>query len=294
MAKQFCRQQFSGLELLSTPLLEEIIRADLEDKADYSEEMIQYVLEVIEKRKSEESLSEAPDVEQAWSRFQQLMEEAETEDCPLQAPTHQQQDIPVKKNRGIFRYIAVAAACIVIVFAMLITVQAAGVNILGALATWTDSNFRFTNVPEESTQRVFSSDSADSDLKKALAEMEIPTSFAPTWIPEGYSMTELKKSWMGTIDFVYASYTKPGYHKILTITIDKYANSDDITGMVFEKNAGDPYIYKKDGMEFYIFKNWDVWTAVCAEGNFCLSMSGMDSMETAILMINSIEEVTYE
>ena len=81
MAKQFCRQQFSGLELLSTPLLEEIIRADLEDKADYSEEMIQYVLEVIEKRKSEESLSEAPDVEQAWSRFQQLMEEAETEDC---------------------------------------------------------------------------------------------------------------------------------------------------------------------------------------------------------------------
>ena len=69
MAEQFYHQQFSGLELLPTPLLEEIIRTDFHDEADYSEAMIQYVLELIEKRKKEESPSEAPDVDQAWSRF---------------------------------------------------------------------------------------------------------------------------------------------------------------------------------------------------------------------------------
>lgn len=294
MAEQFYHQQFSGLELLPTPLLEEIIRTDFHDEADYSEAMIQYVLELIEKRKKEESPSEAPDVDQAWSRFQQLMEEAETEIEPPRSPTHQHQEKPAKKSSSIFRYMVVVAACITILFAMLITVQAAGINVFGTLATWTDSTFRFVSVQEESTQRAFSSESIKNELQRALAAAEIPTSLAPTWIPEAYSLTGLDTSQTTAFHYVHATYAKPGSQKVLTITIDKGGDCRDLSGIAYEKNSGDPEIYEKDGMQFYLFKNWDVWSAVYYDGNFSISLTGIDSKETAIRMIDSIQEDTYE
>ena len=272
---------FAGLELLPSPLLEEIIQTDFSGEANYSDDMIRYVLEILAKREREEHPEAVPNVQEAWAKLQLRMDAKEGFSAAPQKPS-------ANGKKRIFRHVALVAACVAILFATLITAQGMGMDIFGALGTWTDNTFHFEAVTED----------ASTPMEEAVAEelsaMGIPTELFPAWIPEGYVFLRMEQSKLEAVKGLHVTYTKANGGKALTITVEKYFDTAFAEGRNHEKNSGDPFIYVKSGRQFYIFENSGTWTATWCDMVYGITICGAESKETAIAMIDSIGEFTRE
>ncbi len=272
---------FAGLELLPSPLLEEIIQTDFSGEANYSDDMIRYVLEILAKREREEHPEAVPNVQEAWAKLQLRMDAKEGFSAAPQKPS-------ANGKKRIFRYVALVAACVAILFATLITAQAMGMDIFGALGTWTDNTFHFEAVTED----------ASTPMEEAVAEelsaMGIPTELFPAWIPEGYVLLRMEWSKLEAVKGLHVTYTKANGGEALTITVEKYFDTAFAEGRNHENNSGDPFIYVKSGRQFYIFENSGTWTATWCDMVYGITICGAESKETAIAMIDSIGELTRE
>ena len=293
MAEQFDCTKFACLELLPTSLLEEIIRTDFSGEANYSEDMIQYVLEVIVRRRKEEQPDTIPNVQEAWKKLQLRMDAEDSVGLSEYLPSQKGKCSKRGGNR-ILRYVALVAACVAIIFATLITVQAMGVDIFGALGTWTDETFRFEVTQEETAGGSESSNRIEDPVVKALFEMGLPTAFAPTWIPEGYELIEVAPIDSVLNKGVAITYAHAGVEHNFIIDICEYYDIGFLHDTLFEKNKGAPEEYQNNGRRFYLFRNCDVWTAAWSDGRYSIALGGIGSRETVISIIDSIQEVTYE
>lgn len=293
MAEQFDCTKFACLELLPTSLLEEIIRTDFSGEANYSEDMIQYVLEVIVRRRKEEQPDTIPNVQEAWKKLQLRMDAEDSVGLSEYLPSQKGKCSKRGGNR-ILRYVALVAACVAIIFATLITVQAMGVDIFGALGTWTDETFRFEVTQEETAGGSESSNRIEDPVVKALFEMGLPTAFAPTWIPEEYELLCIEADTESAWRFVFAGYVKPHSDDPLTIEIEEYFDSEFLSAALYEKSPGAPEIYISNGKQFYLFKNVDTWTATWSDTVYCITIAGAESKEIAMSIIDSIREGTNE
>ena len=98
-----------------------------------------------------------------------------------------------KSSRSLARYLAVAAATIVVLFGTLVVVQASGIDVFGKLASWTDSVFHYN-----SNSKAKDSQGEESgpykEIEAALRELGLPVEFAPSRLPEGFSVTSLQKA----------------------------------------------------------------------------------------------------
>ena len=92
--------------------------------------------------------------------------------------------------RTVTRYLLVAAATVVALLCTLMVVQAAGVNVFGKLASWTDSVFHYNTEkkPVQPEENPF------AEIKTALSDLGLPVELAPCRLPDGYSITSIKQS----------------------------------------------------------------------------------------------------
>lgn len=292
MAEQFDRQQFSGLNLLPTPLLEEIIQTDFSGEANYSEEMILYVLEMIAERKITEQPEVLPNMQDAWKKLRLRAKEEDGLDLPKEFSIQTKKNSP-RRSKRVVRYIAVAAACVAVLFAMLVTVQALGLDVFGAKGSWTDETFRFETAQDD--EDVFiNSEIVCNELGQALLELGIPTELAPTWIPEGYVLTQVDAAVQDRMKAASVAYSNASDHYMLTIEIVQHFDNISQTAMVFQKNPGKPEVYTKNGKQFYLFQNYDRWSAVWCNSDYGIHILGADSKQTVIAIIDSIQEVPNE
>ena len=293
MAEQFDCTKFAGLELLPTSLLEEIIRTDFSGEENYSEDIIQYVLEVIAKRRKEEQPETIPDVQEAWKKLQLRMDAEDAAGLSEYLPI-QKGKCSKRGGKRIFRYVALVAACVAIVFATLITVQAMGVDVFGALGTWTDSTFRFEIVEEETAGGLESSLPIENPVAEALAEVGLPTSMAPTWIPEEYALFQLDPYTSEFVRYVFTAYCASGKEDPITVEISEYYDTNLLDATEFFKSPGTPEIYVSNGRQFYIFRNADTWTATWSDGTYCITIAGAETAEIAKSIIDSIPVLVME
>lgn len=287
MAEQFDCTKFACLELLPTSLLEEIIRTDFSGEANYSEDMIQYVLEVIVRRRKEEQPDTIPNVQEAWKKLQLRMDAEDSVGLSEYLPS-QKGKCSKRGGKRILRYVALVAACVAIILATLITVQAMGVDIFGALGTWTDETFRFEVAQEETADGLEASSPIENPVAEALAEVGLPADFAPTWIPEGYSLCSIEKDKNHAWNYVNAVYAKPECYYSLTISIEEYFDKDTPFETLYEKSPGEPEVYVSKGRQFYLFKNADTWTAVWSDTVYCITIASAESKEITMSIIDSI------
>lgn len=294
MAEQYGRQKYAGLEFLSTDMLEQIIRSDFDGDAEYSEEMIQYILEVIATRENEPQRDSDPDTQEAWNKFQLLMDESEQLYQHHRNVQTKDGNNSGKKSKPMLRYVGIAAACVAIVFVMLITVQAVGVNIFGALASWTESTFSIELNKTEKSKDYTGDNAVAERVGAVLEKMIIPSSSAPTQMLGDYMLWSIERNQTPHYTGVCVVYVKQGNEKPITIVIEKH--DYDISGVykIYMKNPGTPTVYEKDGMQFYIFENSDTWTATWSDGEYCITLAGLESIETAIHIINMIQEDLHD
>lgn len=214
------QKKYGYLNQLSTTYLEGILCADIESSEGGDEDMILYILEVIEQRKKNNQTGVICDVDEAWEEFQEHYMGLESPLYPtaisggdseydrgnvisisphgLTAVKHRQ-PAQQRTSRTFLKRLILVAATISVLLAGMVTAQAVGMDVFGALAKWTDEVFHFVSPTgeyeeqgKELKQAAITTDAQElhDALQSALDECGIVEDLAPTWFPEGCVMVE--------------------------------------------------------------------------------------------------------
>ena len=286
------------LEQLSTEQLEDILRADLASEDQENDEAVFHILEVLEKREKENPTGHLPDTDQAWKEFQQYYNIPEGEGESLyptySEPENDDKNIqtlktnePRTRPRFRMRRGLVVAAILIVMFGSMLTAQAAGVDVFGAIGRWTEENFQFVLPTTNQSDTVGIND----DFQKASEKFGLPSSFVPTWCPEGFTSAEpLEEHIKNHSDSISCQYTNTTENKFYLVTISQYYSADVLNATVFEKDDSSVITYQSNGKNFYIFSNLENLTATWADENYCITITGEITLDQIKNIIDSIGE----
>lgn len=235
--------------------------------------------------------------EQVLQEYKQVGEAEETDDS-IDAMCYQiiRDSKPIRDNgrkiKKAFRKVSIVAAVIGVLFAMLIGVQAAGIDVFGALANWTNSVFRFGVGTSEVIETTMI-DPELHDLMNVLEEAGIPTRIAPTKLPSGFTLSSITDiSNEGVFGRVVVFENEN--HDCLTFELCKYEDEVSLADYFIEKDADDPEIYISAGRAFYVLSNMKKWGAAWSDGKYLLHLGGFSSKDDLFYVIDSIMEGSYE
>lgn len=268
---------------LSTEQLEDILRADIASPNQTNDETVFHILEVLEKREKENPSGRLPDTDQAWQEFQKYYNIPEGEGESLYPIRNDQEkrsaSVPTKTRR-VFRSrkILVVAAVLILMFGGMLTAQAAGVDVFGAIGRWTEETFHFDIVQDNDRTSLF---------QETATQAKIPQDFVPTWVPDGFEGAEPQvdtvENYMTSIICVYSNQ-----EKTYSVDIEHYYNKADIETLVIEKDDTNVCSYESNGKTFYIMSDMEYLTATWTDGTFVETISGQLSMDEIKTIIDSI------
>ena len=278
------------LEQLSTEQLEDILRADLASEDQENDEAVFHILEVSEKREKENPTGRLPDTDQAWKEFQQYYNIPEGEGQSLYPvrsdPERHSAPTSTKRSRRFRpRKILIVAAVLVLMFGSMLTAQAAGVDVFGAIGRWTEEKFNFEITPasEDGT--------TDYTFREASRKRGLPQSLIPTWYPKGFESSEpIDDSVEDYVDSVYCEYINKEENRSYSVMVSRYYDSNSIAATVYEKDDTKVEIYENNGRNFYIMSNLDTLTATWSDGKMSIDISGQLEINELKHIIDSIGE----
>ena len=161
-----------------------------------------------------------------------------------------------------------AAIAVLVVLGSLVTAQALGIDVFGAIARWTDETFHFsTSSQNEADSDADIQNSTDqspdgeyTSLQDALDACGIKQSVIPQQLPNGFELAKVSVYSLPSQVEIEAIYTSND--RIFSLTIFRY-NSPDVVGQtIFEKDSADMILYNKNGITYYIMSNNQQLTAV--------------------------------
>ena len=278
------------LDQLSMEQLEELLRADFASSDPENEQAVFHILEVMEKREKENPTGRLPDTDQAWKEFQQYYNIPEGEGQSLYPvrsdPETQSAPTSTKKSRRFRpRKILVVAAVLVLMFGGMLTAQAAGLDVFGAIGRWTEEKFHFEISPtsEDGT--------TDYTFREASREKGLPQNLIPTWYPKGFESSEpIDDSVEDYVDSVYCEYINKEENRSYLTMVSRYYDSNSIAATVYEKDDTEIEIYENNGRNFYIMSNLDTLTATWSDGKMSIDISGQLEINELKHIIDSIGE----
>lgn len=297
-------RNFSKFDDWSTEALEEILRQDsnLPEGENHDTDLILYIMEVIAKREKHPT-GDFSDVDAAWKTFnekyrpyagdgQSLYENEHPDIIELKStettPFTPANPTPAKRRgRGLLRVACVAAVIVGLAFAGTITSYALGYDLWGYVAQWSKETFGFVSEDPAPPSDSFSPQAQQefTDLQSALDGHGITEKLVPQYIPEGYEQTEFYVDDTGNTLILAAVYTK----NESTIIVDTTHGIESLVGR-YQKDDIDPEIYETNGIEHHIMTNMGKYLAVWRNGNNEASISGVETKEELVMMIDSIYE----
>ena len=267
------QNEYSYLRRLPSDKLRELLALapSLSDRPE-DEAYVDALEEAIIEREKENPTGFFPDVDQQWEQFVAHYL-PETDQAASESEPAEHADLPqtnrhvprkrVIRLRQAGRTILAAAAAVICALAIMVTAQAAGVDVFGALARWTEDVFSFGPVAPDSQ---VSEDPARETVKP---KAEIPNAgFAslqeafdaygmtevhePVWLPEGYVLDRLDVLAMDDpfLRIFAASYTD-GEGRV-GIDIMSYEGNPSTQ---VQKIGGPVESVEKNGIVFYHIEN---------------------------------------
>lgn len=298
MSKNNQYESDAYLDQLSMEQLEDLLRADLNSPDEENDEAVFHILEVMKKREKENPTGRLPDKNKAWKEFQEYYNIPEGEGESLyptySEPENDDKNIqtlktnePRTRPRFRMRRGLVVAAILIVMFGSMLTAQAAGVDVFGAIGRWTEENFQFVLPTTNQSDTVGIND----DFQKASEKFGLPSSFVPTWCPEGFTSAEpLEEHIKNHSDSISCQYTNTTENKFYLVTISQYYSADVLNATVFEKDDSSVITYQSNGKNFYIFSNLENLTATWADENYCITITGEITLDQIKNIIDSIGE----
>ena len=163
--------------------------------------------EAIIEKENENPTGFFPDVDQRWNEFVTYYmpnaseTEAEHENLEHTASPQMPQPSTNAPSKRVIRFkqvrrtVLAAAAAIACMLAIMVTAQAAGIDVFGAMARWTEDIFSFGQIPPDSVvSDNLNGEAAGpefSSLQAAFDAYGMTEVHEPAWLPEGYALEEL-------------------------------------------------------------------------------------------------------
>lgn len=188
-------QHLDALDALSTQELEAIIQADRQQKTTDDLDAVYEALAILEERDALESCH--ADVDAAWKEFQTQYNTPEGDNAalyPSELPT--EGAAKKKKKRSIWKAISTAAAVFALMMLMAVPVFGEK-SLIQYVGQWTKSLFTFSDekydseYDEEGLNGIAFKNTELIDVYMEVAMQGCEAMVVPTWIPDGFSLSEL-------------------------------------------------------------------------------------------------------
>lgn len=278
------KQDYSRYDQMSTAELEQLLRLDFQASDDGEDDLnaILYISDLLTKRNG------SFDSDAAWEQFQTQYRpyadgrslydfEGEEASSVLSA-------VRPRPARHLRRLAILAAALIACLLGGMVAAQAAGVDVFGAIARWTDETFRFVSAGSDDTSGS-STDRGDTGQLQSVLQVLGMDGMFPTWHPDGFTPGELEVTDLNISVSVHMDFF--GGDRSYAVAIEHFTQPTDNTG-TFEKDDTPVEEYDHNGQTFYILSNLDSLTATTFDGEFLTMIYGTLTREEIKAIIDSI------
>ena len=257
-----CVDLLGDLDTMSAVELAEALEYALDAMTEetYDDAVINAYLDALDRKAPMPAM---PDAAVAYADFQQKLRDLQPNGAPLITRTSAKRS---NRSRHILRTGLIAVIAILLMLGGMITAQAAGIDVFGAFAHWTESVFTFGSVrgngigdtTNEPSQEPISKQTLKyTSLQEALDDYGITEVTAPTWFPEGYVLTELSVASYDNLNVfaLNAKYENDG--NLLSVSITRY--TDESVKQV-EKTDTIVESTEINGTIFHFIENTDSYT----------------------------------
>lgn len=298
MADSKSKRRYETLNRLSIEQLEELLRtAPFMPDDQETSEYLDAIEEVILQRETEHPTGRIQDVDSAWVEFQEhYLPSASGSSETSPEERSEMLTRSITKNgpyaKRLFRKVLPIAATIAVVFMSMIAAQAAGVDVFGSLARWTEKTFHFNgggSTPAVDGARPQVEDETYLAIQAEVDKLDIDVPVIPTWFPDGYKLLEIKSSDPDVEMFKSVNcLLSNADNQYFSLAIIKYAEGYDSSSAVFEKDEEPVTEYLGGDKLFYIMSNNNNKTAAWSDDHLVIKISGPLTDETIKSLIDSI------
>lgn len=248
------------------------------DEDTYDGELLRVYMETLNRKAP---MPEMPDVKEAYARLN-----AARQSVAPEKPDRSESG-RARPFRFALRVALAAAIAVAVIFGALITAQAAGVDVFGSIARWTEETFSFGNSlikPADDVPRqvgdgeTFSARRNDSDevlnLQDTLDEYGIVGIKAPDWIPDGYELESVLVNDQEECDvFTISAVYRHDEETVIRIFIDQ--RPEGVFDQ-FQKDEEDAETFESGSVKGYIVRNDNNYALVWQDAAFEYSILGKD------------------
>ena len=277
--------EFAKYDAMSTEELQQILREDASKPVgeESDSQALFYIMEVLAKRRKEQTGGKDPAEALASFKNNYYTETETSSDSESVAVTRKQFN-GGRWRRGLVA--AVVAICILVI-GNSITASAFGFDLWEIIAKWTQETFHLgyagqandPNGPDKGVVLPY------SKLQIALDELNIHTPLAPTWIPDGYSESDVRVTETPMQRLFMATYEHGS--SIVFVRIAGYLGNSPTQ---IEQSDTLIEVYPVGDIDYYIFQNEGQLQAVWINENFECYISGPLTLSEIKQMIDSIEK----
>lgn len=283
-AKQDSSQKKPDSEAISTERLESMSPIELANglermldsmtEESYDPSLIDAYLDILDRKAP---MPEEPNAEKAFKEFKEKLTPA--------SPVAKAGAVSVNAARRhpYKRAIITVAATIALIFAGMIGAQAAGLDVFGNLARWTDEVFHF--VP--SSNRDVQNSEYQTAFQQALEDHGLPKELVPSWFPEGFHAGEPEIWSDDASQVVQLTFTHEDGRSFF-VSVEHYVDEQDIIAATYQKDMTPVEEYIQNGRRFYILSNINAASAVWTDGSMVETIMGRLSVEEIKTIIDSI------
>lgn len=281
-------EDFSRFDGMTNEELEEILRLDAQkNEGEESDlEMLLYVMEVLAvRRKNSENPGKTAGEEFETFKEHYMPDDSTDDNAQVSSKAQVISAKPTKRLRPWLSRLAATAAILALILVSSVTVHAMGIDIWDIIVTWTQETFQLRNTDsDEVKEAVGENDSEYASLQDALDHKSISIALAPTWMPEGYELIDLRIDESPVQLTIFAVYQKETQN--IKIQIKQYLESDPEQ---IEQSDSLIEEYEANGIVYYIFADNKQLRAVWLKDCYECYISGQLDIDAIKMMIDSIE-----
>lgn len=228
--------------------------------------------EAIIEKENENPTGFFPDPDQQWKQFvtdylpfaeEAALEPDCVEDAVPERPDRSSIEVPPKRTRRfsrLWRTLLIAAAAVGCMLAAMVTVQAAGLDVFGAMARWTQDVFSFKQVlPNTGVTDALNEENhagretqSFASLQEALDAYGVTRVHEPTQLPDGFAINKCGVEYSDTPYFIilYADYVNNRDRVAIDI-----ASYESKPAALTQKTDEPPELKEWNGTTFYVIEN---------------------------------------
>lgn len=251
----------SVLDAMSVSELKDALNHTLEEltEENYDPALIEAYLNALDRKSP---MPEMPDAKTSYARFQKKLRCFAPE---VRSASH--------RLRRAGRAVMAACLTIISVLGMMVVAQAAGIDVFGTVAQWTNAVFSLGTVRSNGIGYVLPEETREySTLQEALDAYQVTEVSAPTWVPDGYVLESIGTEYwedIGELSF-HCKYANES--ETLMILIKNYQSEPN---MQVEKMDTPVKTVDADGTMIYLLRNSNNCTASWATEHFEYAISGI-------------------